>query len=187
MHRIIEQEKELRSRKAESSLWSEAAGDSKVKRKKHWSDKRKVSHQKIATTNKIILQVSLANSKAVFDLRVKPSKSALDQSSFPWQVDITLIMMTDNRMVISRWYWLWWRWYWWWWWNFSTLFVNERNSAVGKCQIYLNIKLAAPSYSSPWAWLWAGDRDCKYYHWTEHESFIHDRSNFCERESCCHS
>ena len=96
MYRIIEQEKELRSRKAESSLWSEATGDSKVKPKKHWSDKQKASHQKIATTHKIMLQVSLANSKAVFDLRVKPSKSALDQSSFPWQVKITLIMMADD-------------------------------------------------------------------------------------------
>ena len=48
----------------------------------------------------IILQVSLANSKAVFDLRVKPSKCALRQSSFPWQVDITSIIMPDDRMVI---------------------------------------------------------------------------------------
>ena len=100
VYRIIEEEKELRSRKAESSLWSEATGDSKVKPKKQWSDKQRARHQKIAITNKIILQVSLANSKAVFDLRVKPSKSALDQSSFPWQVDITLIMMINVEMVI---------------------------------------------------------------------------------------
>ena len=55
VYRIIEEEKELRSRKAESLLWSEAAGDSKVKPKKHWSDKQRASHQKIAITNKNIV------------------------------------------------------------------------------------------------------------------------------------
>ena len=101
MYRIIEEEKELRSRKAESLLWSEATGDSKVKPKKHCTDQtKKEPATKKLPPHKIILQVSLANSKAVFDLRVKPSKSALEQSSFPWQVDITLIMMEDDRMVI---------------------------------------------------------------------------------------
>ena len=95
VYRIIEEEKKLRSRKAESLLWSEATGDSKVKPKKHCTDQtKKEPATKKLPPHKIILQVSLANSKAVFDLRVKPSKSALDQSSFPWQVDITLIMMT---------------------------------------------------------------------------------------------
>ena len=174
MYRIIEEEKELRSRKAESLLWSEATGDSKVKPKKHWSDKQRANHQKIATTNKIILQVSLANSRAVFGLRVKPSKSALGQSSFPWQVKITLIMMADDGMVILLMILI-----------MMMMMVlvmvmkcfhivlNGRNSAVGQCQIYLTIKLAAPSYSSPWDWLWAGDRDCKYYYYYHNDCHNH--------------
>ena len=86
-------------------------------------------------------------------------------------------------------WWYWWWWYWRWWWIFSTLFVNERNSAVGQCQIYLTIKLAAPSYSSPWDWLWAGDRDCKYYYYYHNDChnhyYYHCYHNYYIIAMCC--
>ena len=92
--RIIEEEREVRRQRPQSFLGSDAKEDSKVT----------ISHQRQYLHSKVIpgylskklpqlksfstLKVSLANSKAVFGLRVEPSRGALAQSSFPWQVVI---------------------------------------------------------------------------------------------------
>ena len=97
---------------------------------------------------------------------------ALVQQHLGWQ-NYELFLICKYLCQWWWWYWLWWWWYWLGWWNCSTLFVNGRNSAIGQCQIYLKIKLAEPSYSSPWAWLWAGDRDCKYCYYYHYHYYCH--------------
>ena len=80
MYRIIEEEKELRSRKAESLLWSEATGDSKVKPKKHWSDKQRANHQKIATTHIIDHTAGLTGEQ---QSRLWPESEAFQERTWP--------------------------------------------------------------------------------------------------------
>ena len=86
--RIIEEEREVRRQRPQSFLGSEAKEDSKV-----ISHQRKVilgyilvKQNYLNSKSLLTLKVSLANSKAVFGLRVEPSRRALSQSSYPWQV-----------------------------------------------------------------------------------------------------
>ena len=104
--RIIEEEREVRRQRPQSFLGSDAKEDSKVT----------ISHQRQYLHSKVIpgylskklpqlksfstLKVSLANSKAVFGLRVEPSPGALAQSSFPWQV-VILATMLVWRLILS--------------------------------------------------------------------------------------
>ena len=95
--RIIEEEREVRRQRPQSFLGSDAKEDSKVRNYLHskvilcnFSTRhRKLPQLKSFST----LKVSLANSKAVFGLRVEPSRGALAQSSFPWQVVILATML----------------------------------------------------------------------------------------------
>ena len=120
--RIIEEEREVRRQRPQSFLGSDAKEDSKVT----ISHQRNYLHSKTCDTWVLIkettsaqkwypgsrqrklpqlksfltLKVSLANSKAVFGLRVEPSRGALAQSSFPWQV-VILATMLVRRLILS--------------------------------------------------------------------------------------
>ena len=50
------------------------------------------------------LKVSLANSNAVYGLKVEPSRQALAQSSFPWQVQIVMMIFLPMMTKKSQWW-----------------------------------------------------------------------------------